>query len=319
VPHAPVPAHVSPDVSTGPSSASPPVLPRFSPIAYGTWRLLGDPAGAAPDPLAARLEACADLGLTTLDTAEVYGAYEVEERLGAALRASPGLRARLQIISKCGIYVPVPRHPERRVAFYDATAARIVKSAEKSLRLLGTDHLDVLLIHRPDWLTPADETARGLEQLIHGGKILAAGVSNYSVQEVETLQSRLGTPLVTNQIELSLFHQEPVTDGTLDQCERLGIQPMAWSPLGGGRLFQDVDEAAGRVRAVCAELAPKYGQAGADAIAVAWILALPSRPVVVLGTNRLERIRSAAAGASIRLEREDWYRLTEAARGQRIP
>ncbi len=301
------------------ASESPPARPAFSRLVYGTWRLLDEAASAAPEALARRLESCAALGLTTVDTAEIYGRYEVEERLGAALRLTPGLRAKLQIVTKCGIYVPVPRHPDRSVAYYDATAARIVSSAEKSLRLLGTDHIDLFLVHRPDWLTPADETAAGLDRLLRDGKILGAGVSNYSVAQFETLQSRLRVPLVANQIELSLFRMDALADGTLQQCERLGVQPMAWSPLGGGRLFRDGDDAAARIRAACAEIAPRYDHAAPEAIAIAWILALPARPMVIIGTNKIDRVREAAQAASIRLAREDWYRLWEAAQGRRIP
>jgi len=299
-----------------PSSAT---SPRFSRIVYGTWRLLDDPAAAAPEPLAARLEACAELGLTTIDTAEVYGKYEVEDRIGAALERIPGLRPKLQIVSKCGIYVPVERHPERTVAHYDASAVRIIKSAEKSLRLLKTDYLDLLLIHRPDWLAPADETAAGLERLLRDGKILSAGVSNYSVDQFDTLQSRLNARLVTNQIELSLFRMAPITDGTLSQCERLRVCPMAWSPLGGGRLFRDDDETAARILAACREIAPRYGHAPPEALALAWVLALPAQPMVVIGTNRTDRIRIAAQAVHIQLDRVDWYRLWEAAQGRRIP
>jgi len=294
--------------------------PAFSRLAYGTWRWLDD-AAATPEAGSARLEACADLGMTTVDTAEIYGAYEVEERLGAALRARPGLRQRLQLVTKCGIYIPTARHPERQVAHYNATTERIIKSAEKSLRLLGTDYLDLLLIHRPDWLTPADETAAALERLISDGKIRSAGVSNYTPGQFETLSSRMAHPLVTNQIELSLFHMDPITDGTLDQCERLRIRPMAWSPLGGGRLFREGDEASARIRAACATIAAQHGAADltADALAVAWILALPSAPVVVVGTNKIERVQRIAAAASLRLTREDWYRLWQAAQGRGIP
>jgi predicted oxidoreductase len=293
--------------------------PRFSRLVYGTWRLLDDLESSAPEPLAARLDECVELGLTTIDTAEVYGKYEVEDHLGAALRRSPGLRAKLQIVTKCGIYVPVARHPERKTSYYDATAARIVKSAEKSLRLLGTDHLDLLLVHRPDWLTPSDETAGGLERLLRDGKILSAGVSNYSVAEFETLQSRMSVPLVTNQIELSLFRMDPIGDGTLQQCERLRIHPMAWSPLGGGRLFRADDDVAARIRAVCNEIAARYDHVSPEVLALAWILALPAQPGVIIGTNKIERVRTAAKAASVRLDRADWYRLWEAAQGRRIP
>jgi predicted oxidoreductase len=292
--------------------------PELSRLVYGTWRLLDDVDGAAPERLLSRLQLCVERGITTVDTAEVYGAYEVEERVGAALRLDKGLRSKLEIVTKCGIYVPVPRHPDRKVAYYNASADRIVKSAEKSLRLLGTDYLDVLLIHRPDWLTPAAETAAGFERLLQSGKVRSVGVSNHDVAQFDALQNCLRQPLVTNQIELSLFHTAPLADGTLSHCERRGVKPMAWSPLGGGRLFRAGDETAARVRAVCAELAPRYGNAAPEALAIAWILALPSQPVVVLGTNKVDRIEASVAAMSIELAREDWFRLREAACG-RIP
>jgi predicted oxidoreductase len=299
---------------------------ELSQLVYGTWKLLDDPDAATPPALAARLEACVELGITTIDTAEIYGRYEVEERLGAALREAPGLRDRLQIVTKLGIYVPVPRHPERKVAFYDATAARVVKSAEKSLRLLGTDRIDLFLVHRPDWLTAADDTAEGLERLLRAGKIRAAGVSNYSVHQFALLEQKLGArlgtsapgPLATNQVELSLFQMAAIEDGTLDQCQARGVRPMAWSPLGGGRLFRADDEAAARVRRALEELGPKY-DAPPEAIALAWIMAHPSGPLPVFGTNRIDRVRAAARAAAIRLDREDWYALWTAARGHRIP
>jgi predicted oxidoreductase len=139
------------------------------------------------------------------------------------------------------------------------------------------------------------------------------------VHQFETLQSRLDQPLVTNQIEFSLLRMDPMFDGTLDQCQRLRISPMAWSPLAGGRLFRDDDEAAARVRACCAELSPKYGGASVDVLALAWLLAHPSRPTAVLGTNQVERVASAVRATEIRLEREDWYALWTAAQGRRIP
>ncbi|TLD71243.1 oxidoreductase [Phragmitibacter flavus] len=291
----------------------------YSRIIYGTWRLLDDPAAASSQSINARLNACVDAGITTIDTAEIYGLYEVEEALGRALALSPGLRDKLQLVSKCGIYVPCGYHPERKVAFYNATAARIVKSLEKSLRFLGTDRLDLMLVHRPDWLTSADDTAAGLNQMLAEGKIAAAGVSNYNVHQFELLNSRMEKPLVANQIEFHLLNQIPIHDGTLSQCERLGVLPMAWSPLGGGRLMSETDEAGLRVAEVAAELSPKYGGATLEQLAYAWILAHPSRPAVVIGTNKIERIAAAAQAVQIKLEREDWYRLCEAANGRPIP
>jgi predicted oxidoreductase len=297
--------------------------PELSRLVYGTWRLM-DPRAtgdAAPTPanVARRLRACLELGITTIDTAEIYGLYEVEELLGRALAQDPGLRGRLEIVTKCGIYVPCPRHPDRKVAYYNATADRIVRSAEKSLRLLGVEALDVLLVHRPDWLTAADETARGLEAVVEQGKVRHVGVSNYSPAQMELLASRLARPLVTNQIELGLLQRAALTDGTLDQCQRLRVHPMAWSPLGGGRLFSDSDPAAVRLRAALTELAPKHGDADPAALALAWVLAHPSRPLAVIGTNRIERLASLARADGITLSREDWYLLWTAAQGHKVP
>lgn len=294
-------------------------MSELSRIIYGTWRLLDDPAAASAQSINARLNACLDAGITTIDTAEIYGLYEVEEALGKALALSPGLRDRLQIVSKCGIYVPCGYHPDRKVAFYNASAARIVKSLEKSLRFLGTDRLDLMLVHRPDWLTSAEDTAAGLNQLLKEGKIAAAGVSNYNVHQFELLNSWMERPLAANQIEFHLLHQAPIHDGTLSQCERMRVLPMAWSPLAGGRLMSVDDKAGYRVVRLAAELSAKYGGASLEQLAYAWILAHPSRPAVVIGTNKIGRIQAAAEALKITLEREDWYALAEAANGKPIP
>ena len=293
--------------------------PEFSRLVFGTWRVLDDRDSAAPAELLKRLRLCADLGITTIDTAEIYGLYRVEEAIGAALKLDAGLRAKLEIVTKCGIYVPCEFHPDRKVAHYNATAARIIKSAEKSLRLMGIEHIDLLLVHRPDWLTSADETAEGLNKLLKDGKIRSAGVSNYNVDQFDLLNSRMDQPLVTNQIEFSLLHMEPIHDGTLDRCQKLRVKPMAWSPLGGGRLFNLELDAAKRLHQKMAELSPKYGGATVEQIAHAWVLAHPSQPLSVIGTNKLERIQDTAKADAIQLEREDWYGLWEAAQGRQIP
>ena len=140
--------------------------PSFSQLVYGTWRILDDKATATPEHLMQRFQKCLDLGITTLDTAEIYGVYRVEEFIGQTLQLDPSIRSKLEIVTKSGIYIPCEFHPDRKTAFYNATAERIVKSAEKSLRFLGTDYIDLLLVHRPDWLTSIDETAAGLNKLL---------------------------------------------------------------------------------------------------------------------------------------------------------
>lgn len=293
--------------------------PAFSPIAFGTWRVLDDPTTRAPQELLRRLHLCLELGITTIDTAEIYGGYRVEEALGEAFRLDPGLRSKLQIVTKCGIYVPNAFHPERVTPFYNASGPRVLKSVEKSLRFLRTDFLDLLLIHRPDWLTSIDSTAEGLNALLASGKIRAAGVSNYSASQFEALNSRMRTPLATNQVEFNLLHMDPSTDGVFDQAQRLRFRPMAWSPLARAALVDPNHEAARRIHAACARISAKYGDASVDQLAYAWILAHPAGPVPILGTHKLERLRAAAQAASIALEREDWYALWTASKGHSIP
>ena len=290
---------------------------EFSRMIYGTWLLLDTKPTA--QEINRRLHACVDLGITTIDTAEIYGLYEVEQALGAALALSPGLRDKLEIVTKAGIYVPCAYHPERQTAHYNATGARLVKSLEKSLRLLGTDRVELFLVHRPDWLTRADDTAAGLNQLLRTGKIHAAGVSNYSASQFDLLNAHMEKPLATNQLEFHLLHHDPIHDGTFHQCEKQGVLPMAWSPLAGGRLFDSKNDAAQRLAVTAQSLAARYGGATLEQLAYAWVMAHPSRPLPVIGTNKLERILSAAQADKITLEHEDWYALWEAAQGHRVP
>jgi predicted oxidoreductase len=187
------------------------------------------------------------------------------------------------------------------------------------LRFLGTDRVDLFLVHRPDWLTGADDTANGLNQLLRDGKIRSAGVSNYNVHQFDLLNSRMEQPLVTNQLEFHLLHMEPIYDGTFNQCEKLGLLPMAWSPLAQGRLFDAKNEAAQRLAKCVQKLAPRYNNATLEQFAYAWIMAHPAKPLPILGTSKIERIQGAAKSCGITLAREDWYALWEAAQGRKIP
>lgn len=293
--------------------------PEVSRLAYGVWRLAEDSAGTSPARIEAKIETCLDCGITTFDHADIYGGYLCEGLFGAVLKAKPALRRRMEIVTKCDINAPGPNRPGARVKYYDARAAAIEQCVERSLHELGTDYVDLLLIHRPDWLTRADDTAAALNRLIKAGKIKAAGVSNFNVAQFELLNAFVAQPLVTNQIEISLLQGKAIFDGTLDQCQRLGILPMAWSPLAGGRFFDPNDAAAARVRAAAAKLQARYAGAAIDQLALAWILALPARPVVIVGTNDLARIESAARAAELSLDRQDWYALWTAAAGVEVP
>lgn len=292
--------------------------PEFSALAFGTWRILDDPATSTPEGLLSLLRVCLDQGITTIDTAEIYGGYRVEQAVGAALALDPGVKQRMEIITKAGIYIPNSFHPDRRFAHYNATAGRLLKSAEKSLRWLGVETLDCLLVHRPDWTASIDDTAAGLNQLMKEGKIRSAGVSNYSASQFAALSSRMDQPLVTNQVEFHPFHMEPILNGVFDQCQEKRVKPMAWSPMAGGRIFSEEPEAV-RLRSACAGMSDRYYGAGVDQLVLAWIMAHPSGPLPVLGTTKAERVRAASGSVDLPLTKEDWYGLWEAAKGHRIP
>ena len=293
--------------------------PEFSPLAFGTWRVLEDPLSATPAALLELLKACLDCGITTIDTAEIYGGYRVEELTGAALALDAGVKGRMEVITKAGIFVPNAFHPDRRFAHYNASAARLIKSAEKSLRGLGVEALDCFLVHRPDWVASIDETAAGLNRLVKDGKIRSAGVSNYSASQFAALSSRMEQPLVTNQVEFHPFHMDPIVDGVFDQCQEKRVRPMAWSPMAGGRIFAEGDADAARLRLACSEMSGRYGGASVDQLVLAWIMAHPVKPMPVLGTAKAARVRAAAGAMDVALTREDWYGLWEAAKGHRIP
>jgi predicted oxidoreductase len=291
--------------------------PEVSAIAYGVWRLSKDPEGASVARVRAKIDACLEAGITTFDHADIYGGYTCEGLFGQALAEAPELREEMEIVTKCGVRQPCAALPGVEVAHYDASAQTIVACVDRSLKELQTDRIDVLLIHRPDWLTSAEETADGLIDVMETGKVLSVGVSNYTVHQYALLTEFLGEPPVTNQIEVSLLHMDALYDGTLDQCQAHDVHPQAWSPLAGGRLFGDTPEGV-RTREALTRIGAEYG-ASASQIALAWIAMLPSLPQLIIGTNDIARIHEAAQATDIELSREHWYALWEAAQGRRVP
>ncbi|WP_226780935.1 aldo/keto reductase [Oceaniglobus trochenteri] len=285
----------------------------FSRIVYGMWRL-GDDSDTSPDHVRAKIEACLDQGITTLDQADIYGGYMAEEIMGGAL--TPQLRNRLEIVTKCGIVAPAGRHASAQVKHYDTSRAHIESSVDHSLRLMGIDHIDLLLIHRPDPFMDADETGAALDDLVQSGKVRAVGVSNFRPHDFTLLQSAMKTPLVTNQIEMSLGQVAPFTDGDLAFLQERRIAPMAWSPLGGGALMTGKG-GHGPLRTALAALAREQGVDMA-AVAVAWLLAHPARIMPVMGTNNINRIKVLSDAAKVDLDRQAWYQLYTLALGREV-
>lgn len=288
-------------------------------IVYGTWRVLDEEPEPTTEELAARLEACADCGIRYLDTAEIYGLYRVEEALGKVFRINPSLKESLGIVTKGGIDVPSEEKAHARLPHYNATGENLVACAEKSLKLLGVDTLDLYLVHRPDVLTHPEDTAGGLQKLLDTGKIRQAGVSNYTIHQFAALDELLGGRLATNQVEYSPFHMDPAEDGTFEQCLMKKVRPMAWSPLGGGALFDKGDPVGARLLAKLKELGERYGNASPDVLVYAWLLSHPVRPTVILGTNKTQRIQSGVTASNVKLSRQDWFAIWEAAKGHSIP
>ncbi len=287
--------------------------PTLSRIVAGMWRMTE--WGMSVEQRVAFIEQCLEMGVTSFDHADIYGDYGVEGVFGEALRAQPSLRDRIELVSKCGIKLLSSKRPQHGIQHYDTTAAHIVASAEESLRQLNTDRLDLLLIHRPDPLMDFDEIAEAFTRLQQAGKVRHVGVSNFTRHQFECLNRRI--PLATNQVEFSPMVVTPMFDETFDGLQDLGIAPMVWSPLGGGRLFTSNDANAANVRAVIQEVADRMQQPFASVL-FAWIMALPSRPIPLTGTGRIEAIREAVVGAGIRLEREDWFQILRAARGHEV-
>ena len=192
--------------------------------------------GLTSQQVAELVSGCLDLGVDTIDVADIYCDYQSESIFGAALRFDPSLKTKVRLISECGIALVKPSRPAHRVKHYNTTCDHIISSVENSLACLGVERLSMLLIHRPDPLMNADEIANAFDKLKRSGKVEEFGVSNFLTHQFELLQSRVDEPLKANQFRISLLHPDSLFDGTLDQCQKLRVSPQAWSPLGGGEL-----------------------------------------------------------------------------------
>jgi len=286
---------------------------ELSPIVAGLWRI----ADWKLDVQARVrwIEQALELGITSFDHADIYGDYRAEALFGEALERAPALRARMQLVTKCGIRLRSAQRPYR-LNHYDTSTGYVRAQVEQSLRNLRTERLDVVLIHRPDYLMDAAALADTFAALTREGKVAHWGVSNHSASQFALLHAR--HPLVTHQVELSPLQMDALDDGTLDQAQQLGLRPMIWSPLGGGRLFGGDDPQALRVRGEMEAIAARLG-ISLSTLAFAWILRHPSRPHPITGSGRIERLAEAVAALSVSLEAEDWYAIWTASKGHPVP
>ena len=285
----------------------------ISPIAWGMWRLAEDGRSAAE---AARLvHAALDAGITLLDTADIYGFDgtngfgDAEALLGEVLAAEPGLRSRMVLATKGGIMPPLP---------YDQSSAYLNSAIDASLKRLKTGTIDLWQIHRPDILAHPQEVARSLDAAVAAGKIRALGVSNFTAAQIAALNQFLGNKLVATQPEISPLNIDCFENGELDQAMQLGLTPLAWSPLGGGRLLR---AAGARDLAVAEALDAVAAKAGVSRsiAAYSWLMAHPAGIVPIIGSQQPERIAEAAPALTVRWTRTDGYAVLVAARGVPLP
>jgi aryl-alcohol dehydrogenase-like predicted oxidoreductase len=284
---------------------------EVGPLAFGCWRFTAESVAVGR----ATLESALDLGMNLIDTADVYGLDwggtgfgSNEEALGKVLADAPSLRDRMVLATKGGITPPVP---------YDSGRRYLTAACEASLRRLGVECVDVYQIHRPDPFTHPAELAETLVALRDAGKIREVGVSNYTPAQSDALQRFLPFPLATDQPEYSVVHLDPLRDGTFDRCLREGTVPLAWSPLGGGRVATG-DGVRPELLGVLDRLAEREGVTR-SALALAFVLAHPAGPVAILGTQRPDRLAEAAAAVDVVLDRNDVYDLIEASDGRPLP
>ena len=293
--------------------------PTLSRIVFGVmkWGSWGHQLDA--QQMLTLIEQSIEAGVTTFDHADIYGSYTTEAAFGEALQLNPSLRQRMQIVTKCGIKLAVPQRQHHRIKSYDTSPEHIRWSVDTALRNLRTDYIDLLLIHRPSPLMDPDRIAEEFEQLRKAGKVRYFGVSNFTPSQFAMLNSRI--PLVTNQVEASLLHLAPFTDGTFDQCLERQIMPMAWSPLGGGTIFQQVPgEKEQRILEAAKRIIERRGQdIGIDQLMLAWLLQHPAHILPVVGTARIERLRAATDAVHIMMSREEWFELWQASAGSEVP
>lgn len=289
----------------------------FSPLVIGTMRL--GKWGANYNSLETHefIEQCLSLGFEDFDLADIYGDYTTEQEFGEVLKTNSQLRSKIRLTTKCGIKLPTSNRPSHTIKSYDSTSSHISLSVEHSLKSLHTDYIDILLIHRPDYLMNPEEVAETFHRLKKSGKVLHFGVSNFTVPQFDILNAYI--PLITNQIEISLLQRAAFEDGTLIQCLKHKIAPTAWSPFGGGEIFKEdtTNPTIQSIRKTAQAIAKKY-DSGIFEVLLAWFRNHPSGIIPVLGTTKMERIERAKQSLDLTITHEEWYALWQAALGKEI-
>ena len=288
----------------------------LSRIVHGYWRLRD--WNLSDEQLLKLIEQVLELGITSFDHADIYGNHTCEAYFGRALALKPELREKMELISKCGIKMATDYNPELDIKIYDYSTEYIIKQAETSLKNLGTDRLDLLLLHRPAPFFNPEEVAKAFDQLKSSGKVLNFGVSNFSPAQFDTLQSYLDMPLATNQVEISVSCLEHFENENTEYFLKHKIKPMAWSPLAGGAIFNPKTEKDQRLTAELKSIAAELNT-DIDQVMYAWLLKHPTGIMPIVGSQHINRIKSAVDALEIELSLEQWYKIYIASKGEDLP
>ncbi|PTJ03915.1 aldo/keto reductase [Staphylococcus simulans] len=291
----------------------------YSKMIQGFWRL-NDWQMTTQD-LNRYLHQLVELGVTTMDHADIYGDYRCEQLFGEALALSPELRDQIELVSKCGIILPTDQFAQFDGHRYDLSKQHIVEAVNRSLQNLQTDTLDTLLIHRPSPLMDPNEVRDALDVLVEAGKIKSFGVSNFNNTQYDLLNQGIKSHklhIAVNQLEVSPYHAAPIYDGTIDHMYRDDVKIMAWSPLAGGKLLNVEDAKSKRVMSIISPLAYKYNVAPAS-IVTAWLVKHPATIMPIMGTSQIERMQDAVKGLELTLTDQEWFDIYVAVLGQDIP
>jgi predicted oxidoreductase len=290
---------------------------EVSRLVLGMWRLLD--WNKTDQELLSFIKESVETGVTTFDHADIYGNHECEAAFGKVMKNESALRKQIQLVTKCGIKLNTNKFPERKVKYYDYSASYIVSQVEQSLKNLQTDYIDVLLLHRPSPFFNPEEVAKAFDQLKSSGKVLHFGVSNFLPLQLESLQAYVEEPLVTNQIEISAYSLEHFENQNLDYLISKKIRPMAWSPLAGGELLTPKTEKGARLLQAVKIVAQELGVSQTEQILYQWLLMHPSGIIPILGTGKIQRIKTAVDSFQIKISLEQWFQIYIASTGKELP
>jgi len=311
-----------------------------SKIAFGTWHL-GETWDTTPPTQEAReradtlLHTAVEHGINFIDLADIYTWGKSDMLVGDVIKSDPSFRDKVILQAKSGIVLPGGVH-EGSAGHYDFSYDNLTSKVETTLQRLNTDYVDILLLHRPDALVEPEEVARAFDHLQSSGKVKYFGVSNHTSFQIELLKRYVDQPLVINQIELNLIHNEPIRDGlifnnhgqsytgahgTLDYCRLNDMMIQAWSPVARGQIFVPSDDAPDNVKATATaikQLAEKHNTTP-EAIGLGWLLRHPAMIQPILGTMNPARIPVSVKAVDVEMSRLEWYSLLETANGQAVP